>query len=305
VHERSTDPDVVKRLQAETEWAVKARRRYVELTPDDAVALKARITEVSTMLRRKNEEITRLRAVEKAAAALVEVRSGGARTGAGTAQEQAAWNQLGDALNGRDDVNDTVMPWSEAEEARRIAHGLTPWGAPEGPDPELIEVLANAIYACDREPPLNARTVPERWAVYQQQALNIVWPKLREYVSPSPLRAELAEARAEIVRLERELETRTLHLQETQAVRDAFKEASAHWATQFRAIEDKARSAGWTQQWAVVEAAKALVEHLVTVIPPDEDHRVVVQWNSKRNRLELALIDALRGPAEKEDTSDA
>jgi D-serine deaminase-like pyridoxal phosphate-dependent protein len=99
VHERSTDPDVVKRLQAETEWAVKARRRYVELTPDDAVALKARITELSTMLR-KNEEITRLRAVEKAAAALVEIRSGGARTGAGTPQEQAAWNQLGDALNG-------------------------------------------------------------------------------------------------------------------------------------------------------------------------------------------------------------
>lgn len=45
-------------------------------------------------------ELDRLRAVEKAAAALVEIRRGGARTGAGTAQEQAAWNQLGAALNG-------------------------------------------------------------------------------------------------------------------------------------------------------------------------------------------------------------
>jgi hypothetical protein len=50
MHERSTDPDVVKRLQAETEWAVKARRRYVELTPDDAVALQARIEELEEKL---------------------------------------------------------------------------------------------------------------------------------------------------------------------------------------------------------------------------------------------------------------
>lgn len=50
MHERSTDPDVVKRLQAETEWAVKAHRRYVELTPDDAVALQARITELTAAL---------------------------------------------------------------------------------------------------------------------------------------------------------------------------------------------------------------------------------------------------------------
>ena len=49
MHERSTDPDVVKRLQAEIEWAVKVRRRYVELTPDDAVALQARIEELEAL----------------------------------------------------------------------------------------------------------------------------------------------------------------------------------------------------------------------------------------------------------------
>jgi hypothetical protein len=47
VHERSTDPDVMKRLRAETEWTVKAHRRYVELTWDDAVALQARISELT------------------------------------------------------------------------------------------------------------------------------------------------------------------------------------------------------------------------------------------------------------------
>lgn len=45
----------------------------------------------------------------------------------------------------------------------------------------------------------------------------------------------------------------------------------------------------------VQQAATALVEHLITEIPPDEDHRVGVQWNSKRNRLEFALVDAVRG----------
>jgi hypothetical protein len=46
------------------------------------------------------------------------------------------------------------------------------------PGPELIEALANAIYQCDNDPPLNARTVPHRWAIYQTQARNIVWPKI-------------------------------------------------------------------------------------------------------------------------------
>jgi hypothetical protein len=43
VHEYSNDPDVVARLAAETAWAIKVNRRYVELRPDDAVALWARI----------------------------------------------------------------------------------------------------------------------------------------------------------------------------------------------------------------------------------------------------------------------
>jgi len=122
------------------------------------------------------------------------------------------------------------------------------------------------------------------WAVWAAEK----WLKRAAAGSPGPVDLsvqhavvvadELAEARATIVRLEREL------------------------------VEIKRESNGFcnanAEKLAVVEAAKALVEHLVTVIPPDEDHRVVVQWNSKRNRLELALIDALHGPAEKEDTSD-
>ncbi|MCW2904229.1 MAG: hypothetical protein JWO67_6494 [Streptosporangiaceae bacterium] len=48
------------------------------------------------------------------------------------------------------------------------------------PSPELVETLANAIYACDNDPPLNARIVPERWSIYEKQARNIVWPMIRD-----------------------------------------------------------------------------------------------------------------------------
>ena len=63
------------------------------------------------------------------------------------------------------------MPWSEAEEAHRIAHELTPWGAPEGPDPELIPLYVRSSPLCvllreyDRRTPIveAATALVERW----------------------------------------------------------------------------------------------------------------------------------------------
>lgn len=60
----------------------------------------------------------------------------------------------------------------------------------QAPD-AVIEALANAIYWCDSAPPLNARTVPSRWSIYQAQARNIVWPAVRDALlaHPEALRA--------------------------------------------------------------------------------------------------------------------
>lgn len=63
-------------------------------------------------------------------------------------------------------------------------------------DVALAEVLANVIYACDSEPPLNARTVPHRWAIYQKQARSIAWPKILPallaagWTPPTPVQGE-------------------------------------------------------------------------------------------------------------------
>lgn len=46
MHEYSDDPDVVARLAAETAWAIKVRRRYVELRPGDAESLLARLEQL-------------------------------------------------------------------------------------------------------------------------------------------------------------------------------------------------------------------------------------------------------------------
>lgn len=46
MHEYSDDPDVVARLAAETAWAIKVRRRYVELRPGDAESLLARVEQL-------------------------------------------------------------------------------------------------------------------------------------------------------------------------------------------------------------------------------------------------------------------
>lgn len=85
----------------------------------------------------------------------------------------------------------TGATWGAPEILARIAASPASAaldGTPAEPDAETIEKLANAIYACDSEPPLNARTVPERWAVYQAQARNIVWPVVAALLASTPTR---------------------------------------------------------------------------------------------------------------------
>jgi hypothetical protein len=61
-----------------------------------------------------------------------------------------------------------------------VSTSPTPPVTPTQPSPELIERLAKAAWTCDSEPLINAHTVPDRWAVYQRQAMNILWPILRD-----------------------------------------------------------------------------------------------------------------------------